>query len=76
MSTPKPAQSRLTQLGAILLDFDSVQAVTPIWLADGPEIQGFRVVTSGGSFDVTDTKSSEALRQAFYGNEQSVIKQQ
>lgn len=71
MSTPKPAQSRLTQLGAILLDVASVQAVMPIWLAGGPEIEGFRVVTSGGSFEVTDHESSEALRQAFYSNDQA-----
>lgn len=72
MSTPKPVRSRLTQLGSIMLDISSVQAVTPIWFAGGPEIEGFRIVTSGGLFDVTDRQSCEALRQTFYHEQDAV----
>lgn len=58
--------SSLIQLGDLLLDPSTVCAILPITTDQGKSIDSFRIVTTGGSLDITDLESGEAIRRYFW----------
>jgi len=65
MSSPKENQ-RLTRLGHVLIDLSTVNAITPLQGGKPEDGYGFCLVTAGGSLEVRDNESIEAVREHFY----------
>ena len=57
---------RLTRLGHVLIDLSTVNAVTPLQGGAPEDGYGFQLVTAGGSLEVRDNESIEAVREHFY----------
>ena len=56
----------LTRLGHLLIDLNAIRAVLPLQ-GDAPEdCNGFNIVTNGGTLQVYDTATTNAVRERFY----------
>ena len=57
----------LTRLGHLLVDLSTVCGVVPVFsIGDFETVFGFNVVTTGGTLEVRDPKTIEAVHARFY----------